>query len=111
MTLINFENGNFTIVEKINLLERSILVNSLAYYAYDDNILSDFQYDANAKQLSVLIEENPEAFQKSRYRKIFEGYVSSTGYDLPGKLRKNKKLYDKISRDAYHALRLKKEKN
>ena len=92
------------------MLERSILVNSLAYYEFDDNILSDFQYDANAKQLSALIEENPDAFKKSRYHKIFDGYVSSTAYDLPGKLRKNKKLYNKIARDAGVALRLKKER-
>ena len=92
------------------MLERSILVNSLAYYELDNNILSDFQYDANAKQLSGLIEEHPDAFKKSRYKKIFDSYVSSTGYDLPGKLRKNKKLYNKIARDAAVALRLKKER-
>ena len=97
-------------VDKISLLERSILVNSLAYYEFDENILSDFQYDANAKQLSALIEENPDAFKKSRYYKIFDGFVSSTGYDLPGKLRKNKKLYEKIARDAAFVLRRRKER-
>ena len=44
----------FSIVEQIQMLERSILVNSFAYYELNENILSDFQYDANAIQLSEL---------------------------------------------------------
>lgn len=93
------------------MLERSILVNSLAYYAFDDNILSDRQYDMNARQLIELIKDEPEAFKKSRYARYFDNFESGTGYDLPGKLRKNKKLYDKIARDAALALRLKGERS
>ena len=44
----------FTPLEKIQLLQRSILVNSFAYYELDSNILADFQYDDNAKQLAEL---------------------------------------------------------
>ena len=36
----------FTDKEKIQLLQRSILVNSYAYYELNENILSDYQYDA-----------------------------------------------------------------
>ena len=53
----------FSIIEQIQLLERSILVNSFAYYELNENILSDFQYDANAIQLSELKRDYPEEFK------------------------------------------------
>lgn len=65
----------------------------------------------NTRQLIGMIKDEPEAFKKSRYARYFDNFESGTGYDLPGRIRKNKNLYNKITRDAYHALRLKKEKN
>ena len=99
----------FTDKEKIQLLQRSILVNSYAYYELNENILSDFQYDANTRQLLELKESAPEAYQKSRYYRYFDNFESGTGFDLTGRIRKNKKLYDKVARDANLALELKKE--
>ena len=63
----------------------------------------------NARQLIGLIKDEPEAFKKSRYARYFDNFESGTGFDLTGRIRKNKKLYNKIARDAGHALRLKKE--
>lgn len=97
----------FSIKAQFDLLERSILVNSFAYYELNENILSDFQYDANTRQLIALKEAEPEVFKKSKYRKYFEDFESGTGFDLTGRLRKNKKLYRKIERDAHWALYLK----
>lgn len=105
-----FSNPDFTIKEKIELLERSILVNSFAYYELNENILSDFKYDANTRQLLELIAEYPEIFRKSRYYRYFDNFESGTGFDLSGRMRKNKKLYKKIERDATWALKLKQEK-
>ena len=99
----------FTDLEKIQLLQRSILVNSYAYYELNENILSDFQYDANTRQLLELKESAPEAYQKSRYYRYFDNFESGTGFDLTGRIRKNKKLYNKVARDAELALELKKE--
>ena len=99
----------FTDKEKIQLLQRSILVNSYAYYELNENILSDFQYDVNTRQLLELKESAPEAYQKSRYYRYFDNFESGTGFDLTGRIRKNKKLYDKVARDANLALELKKE--
>lgn len=99
----------FTDLEKIQLLQRSILVNSYAYYEMNENILSDYQYDMNTRQLLELKESNPEAYKKSRYRKYFDNFESGTGFDLTGRLRKNRKLYNIVSRDAQVAVRLKKE--
>lgn len=99
----------FTDLEKIQLLQRSILVNSYAYYELNENILSDFQYDTNTRQLLELKESAPEAYQKSRYYRYFDNFESGTGFDLTGRIRKNKKLYNKVARDAELALELKKE--
>ena len=108
-------NKPFTIAERIQLLERSILVNSFAYYMLNDNILSDAQYDANAKQLAELKKGYPEEFKRSRCYKYFSDYCSededtifTSGFDLLEKVRKNDyDLYDRLYTDAALALRLK----
>ena len=100
---------HFTDKEKIQLLQRSILVNSYAYYELNENILSDYQYDKNTRQLLALKESNPEAYGKSRYNRYFDNFESGTGFDLTSRVQKNRKLYQNIARDAYLALKLKKE--
>ena len=73
----------FTIQERIELLQRSILVNSYAYYELNENILTDFQYDANTRMLRQLKRDFPEEYSKSRYFKYFEHFsavvAESTG--------------------------------
>lgn len=105
----------FTIVEKIQLLQRSILVNSFAYYELDSNILSDFQYDDNAKQLAEMKNQYPDEFRRSRYYTYFHDYcsdvdgtVNTSGFDLLRKIEKtDKELYRHIWIDAALALDLK----
>lgn len=106
---MNFKD-HFTDKEKIQLLQRSILVNSYAYYELNENILSDYQYDKNTRQLLALKESNPEAYRKSRYNRYFDNFESGTGFDLTSRVQKNRKLYQQISRDAHLALKLKKER-
>lgn len=103
---MNFSK-QFTDKEKIQLLQRSILVNSYAYYELNETILQDYQYDANTRQLLELRKSNPEAYQKSRYRKYFDNFESGTGFDLTGRLRSNRKLFQSVARDAELAIRLK----
>lgn len=108
-------NKPFNIVEKIQLLQRSILVNSFAYYELNENILSDFDYDANARQLAELKKERPDEFMMSRYYKYFSDYCSeddnahyTSGFDLLERVRKeDKDLYRHIWIDAALALELK----
>lgn len=107
----------FTIVERIQLLQRSLLVNSFAYYELNDNILSDFQYDANAMQLAELKKEYPEEFERSRYNKYFHNYCTdendahyTSGFDLLDMVRKqDPELYRFLWIDAALALDLKKK--
>lgn len=107
---MNFSAKPFTDKQKIQLLQRSILVNSYAYYELNENILADYQYDANTRQLLELKKSAPEAYQKSRYRKYFDNFESGTGFDLTSRIRKNKKLYAIVAHDAALALKLKKER-
>jgi hypothetical protein len=105
----------FNIVERIQLLQRSILVNSFAYYELDNNILTDFQYDANARQLEDLYNEYPEEFKRSRYYPYFsdfydndDGSHATSGFDLIERVRKqDEELYRHIWIDAIWALDLK----
>ena len=108
---MDFSAKKFTDKQKIQLLQRSILVNSYAYYELNENILSDFQYDANTRQLLELKETAPEAYSKSRYRKYFDNFESGTGFDLTSRLKANRQLYQKVSRDAHLALKLKGKMN
>lgn len=102
----------FTPLERIQLLQRSILVQSFAYYELNDNLLSDFQYDANARQLAELKKQYPDEFEKSRYHAYFNDYCAdedgvhnTSGFDLLERVRrKDKDLYRRINIDAAMAL-------
>lgn len=104
---MDFSSKQFTDLEKIQLLQRSILVNSFAYYELNDNILSDFQYDTNTRQLLELRKNNPEDYKKSRYYKYFDNFESGTGFDLTSRIRKDEDLYELVSADAQMALKIK----
>ena len=105
----------FNIVEKMQLLQRSILVNSFAYYELNANILTDFQYDANAMQLVELMKNHPEDAKRSKYHEYFYDYCPTeedvhytSGFDLLERVRKaDKELYRFIHMDAAKALDLK----
>lgn len=98
---------------RIELLERWILVQSYAYYELDDNIASDFDYDANVKQLFELISNNPDDHYSSRYYLYFDKFEPgcTSGFELLGKVKKkNPTLYKILYRDAKLALDLKYER-
>lgn len=109
----------FNIVEKIQLLQRWILVQSFAYYELDQNIASDFKYDDNAKQLVELMKKHPEEAKRSRYSEYFYDYCPSdddahftSGFDLIERVRKkNDKLYRYIWIDAALALDMKEKRD
>ena len=105
----------FNVVERIQLLQRWILVQSFAYYELNQNIASDFKYDENAKQLVELMKTHPEEAERSRYNEYFHDYCPAdddahftSGFDLLERVRKNDpQLYRYIHIDAAMALDLK----
>lgn len=105
----------FNPVEKIQLLQRWILVQSFSYYELNENIADDFTYDENAKQLAELKKQYPDEFKRSRYYPYFHDYCSdvdgahyTSGFDLLERVRVNdKELYRHIHMDAAMALDIK----
>ena len=108
-------NRPFYPTEKIQLLQRWILVQSFSYYELNENIASDFQYDANAQQLADLKRKYPDEFKRSKYYTYFQDYCTgddnvhyTSGFDLLERVRKqDPELYRHLHIDAAMALDLK----
>lgn len=83
---MKFNNQYLTVLDKIELLERWLLIQSLLYYDYDDPLVEDYVYDNNMKQLYSLIQKNRELHKKSRYYCAFYDFEGSTGYYLFSRL-------------------------
>lgn len=107
-------NKFFTPKEKMELLERWILVMSYVYYELNDNIASDFSYDNNANQLFSLMEEYPDEFKQTRYYPFLVNYEvgCTSGFELISNVYKNDPdLYNRIAADAKLALKIKRGLN
>lgn len=78
---------------KIEYLERRIIVYSIMYYEYNDNCISDSEYDSISQQLVEMIKHSPTEFKKTRYYYCFKKFDGSTGFDIPSKLTKSDKDY------------------
>lgn len=101
-------NQPYTPVEKIQLLQRWILVASVAYYEYDDTFADDFKYDSNSKQLVKLMNDFPEEAKRSRYYKYFYDFTGETGFHLSSRVEKDDPtLFRHIRIDALTALDMK----
>ncbi len=66
---------------KIEFLQRKIILNSIAYYEYDTNFLSDRYYDSICRQLVAMHEEYGD-ISDTQYGYAFGGFDGSTGFDL-----------------------------
>lgn len=69
--------------EYIDFLQRYIIVHSYIYYELNDNVISDKEYDAKAKELVRYKNDFPELWKSSMYYKQFgDDYNGSTGFTL-----------------------------
>jgi|GEM_PF-2262900 len=68
--------------ELIKRRRLQMLVHSCLYYALDENIWSDHQFDAAAKELAQLMTDYPDAYS-DRFDEYFKGWDGSSGYHLP----------------------------
>lgn len=101
----------FDTVERIQLLQRWILVMCYAYYEMNDNISSDYNYDQNCIELFDLEDAYPKAYACSRYADIFVNFKRgcTSGFDLLETLKKlDPGMYDIVRRDAAIAVDRKK---
>lgn len=72
-------------LKRINALQRKIIVASIAYYEYDERIMSDYDYDVMGQKLKKLMDECPEK-EQSRYWYAFEEWTGATGCFLRSRL-------------------------
>lgn len=90
---MDFSNRDFTPQEKIELLQRWVLVHSYLYYIMDISVVSDNMYDANSKQLADLKEAHPDSWDKAKYTYAMKDFDGSTGFGFTEKLEeKERKL-------------------
>lgn len=79
-----------TLQEKINFLQRYIIVHSYIYYERDNNIISDREYDAKSRELVQYKNDYPELWKNSEYYKQFgDDYTGATGFNLYHELNKH----------------------
>ena len=94
---MRFKNPYTTIKQKIELLQRWILVHSYLYYELNDNVVDDKTYDNNAQQLMRYKKKYKADYNNSRYYNIFYDYDGSTGMHLVDRL--DGELIEKIKFD------------
>lgn len=71
------------IYELINRRRRQVLVHSIIYYRFNENLVSDHQWSEWAKELDELQRRYPDISNKCPYAKEFADFDPSTGYNLP----------------------------
>lgn len=82
-----------TTQEYIDFLQRFIILHSYIYYELDDNVISDREYDARAKELVKYKNEYPDLWKSSEYYKQFgDDYNGSTGFTLYHDLDEKQKM-------------------
>lgn len=66
LNLFNTSNGeqDNDVFCRIRRMRRQILVHSIIYYRFNDNLIDDFKYDKIARELVKLQAKNPEISEK-----------------------------------------------
>lgn len=84
----------WTMKERIEFLQRAVLIHSYLYYVRDTNLISDKSYDELAKQLVELQKcVHLYILQETRYYYVFYDFDGTTGFDLWHRLRQNDEDY------------------
>jgi hypothetical protein len=63
--------------------QRQVLVHSIIYYKYNQNIISDYTWSKLAKELYDMQKANPDVAKETEFYDIFEDFDYSTGSNLP----------------------------
>lgn len=101
---MQFKNPYWSNTQKMNMLQRWILVHSFIYYELNNNIVSDHMYDNNCVHLAELQKKYPDSFKVTNYYKAFKEFDGSTGFDLLSKLSKSQLI--KIQSEAMFVFRM-----
>jgi NAD-dependent DNA ligase len=82
---------HFSIVDRINFLQRKVILNSIMYYEYDKSFISDSYFDEMSRQLVQMQKDYDSIDGQSIKKDTKYGYMmfdfdGSTGFDLYSKL-------------------------
>lgn len=97
---------DWSLQSKVDFLQRKILLNSIAYYNYDESFLTDSYYDSLCKQLVILQEEfvkGNDIINDTTYGYVYFDFDGSTGFHLFDRLRATDKLYLDMIAKSYIA--------
>jgi NAD-dependent DNA ligase len=83
---MDFSRRDFTTQEKIELLQRWILVHSYLYYELDLSVVSDHMYDRNSQQLHMFKINYPTDWKNARYTYAMVDFDGSTGFGYVNQL-------------------------
>lgn len=87
-------NKEWSTVDKLNRLERLVLLHSIIYYELDENIISDHDYNKLAQLTAKKVQQYKDTkLKKTMYGYAFKDFDGSTGFDLMFKLKKKDKDY------------------
>lgn len=90
----------FTDKEKIDFVQRVILIHSYLYYSLDSSVISDKSFDESARYLFTIQNLHDSSWIKSntQYGYVFYDFDGNTGFDLFEKLNNSdKKLIIQLS--------------
>lgn len=79
---INMKNIYNDMLSKINQRQRQIIVHSVIYYNYNENIVTDEAWGRWARELVKLQADFPELTTKSAFYNELKGFNASTGFHL-----------------------------
>lgn len=101
---MKFKEG-MTNKEKVEVVQRRILVHSMIYYEMNDSVISDKRFDKLCRLLVRKMEQyGPKKMAKTEYGYVFHDFDGSTGFDLIDRLSPEDRA--KIERIAAYVLRL-----
>lgn len=94
---------------RIRRMRRQILVHSIIYYRFNDNLIDDFEYDKIARELVKLQAKNPEISEKvPDFIDDFRDFGKDgcySGYNLKGTTDVNMIRIAKRTLDYAHKLK------
>lgn len=114
--MIDFKDKKFENwkgLDKINYLQRAILIYSYLYYDKSISIVSDKYFDSVSKQLAEIQVKNENKLNKTQYYKAFKDFDGTTGYYLFSRLNKEEKeriviiskiIYKRFKKSGGHTL-------
>lgn len=101
---MKFSNPYWSNKLKMGSLQRWIIVHSILYYEFDNAIIEDKLFDANARQLVEIQKAYPDEAKETEYWYVFHDFDGSTGFDLYHRLNKHDAAY--LKKIAEHVLRM-----